>query len=92
MDVKPYRYSPLDTGEVELTPGFREASAGEIRRWNVDAHTLRGLFEAAKASDEGYLVMDDVFGGTAWRRNQEGHGGLVVHADVLEEALRPSGL
>lgn len=76
-------------GELKLRPGFREASVAEIRNWNVDATTLRSLFEAAKAEDAKMLVVDDVYGGTAWKRNQEGHGALILRADVLEQALGP---
>lgn len=81
-------YSGID-GELRLRPGFREASVKEIQAWNIDAITLRGLFEAAKAETSNMLVVDDVFGGTAWKRNQEGHGALILRADVLEEALGP---
>lgn len=79
-------------GQLKLRPGFREASAKEIQKWNIDATTLRGLWEAAKADDANMLVVDDVFGGTAWKRNQEGHGALILRADVLEEALGPHSI
>lgn len=81
-------YSDIN-GELKLRPGFREASVEEIRHWNVDATTLRSLFEAAKAETSNMLLVDDVFGGTAWKRNQEGHGALILRADVLEQALGP---
>lgn len=84
-------HSGID-GELTLRPGFREASVKEIQRWNIDAQTLRGLWEAAKTKSDNMLVVDDVFGGTAWKRNQEGHGALILRADVLEEALGPHGI
>lgn len=83
-----YGHAGLD-GVLRLKPGFREASVAEIRKWNIDAQTLRGLFEAAKESISKSLVVDDVFGGTAWKRNSEGHGALILRADVLEQALGP---
>ena len=76
-------------GVLRLRPGFREASVKELQNWNIDAKTLRGLWEAAKDRPDNLLVVDDVFGGTAWKRNQEGHGALILRADVLEEALGP---
>jgi hypothetical protein len=89
MDVDPYKNDPLDRGAPVLKTGFREASVKEIRGWNIDARDLRRLFEAAKERDEKMLVVDDVFGGTAWKRNSEGHGALILRADVLEQALGP---
>ena len=89
MDVDPYKNDPLDRGTPVLKPGFREASAREIRGWNIDARTLRGLFEAAKERDDKILIVDDLFGGQGWKRNSEGHGALILRADVLEQALGP---
>ena len=89
MDIDPYKNDPLDRGAPVLKAGFREASVKEIRGWNIQARDLRRLFEAAKDRDEKMLVVDDVFGGTAWKRNSEGHGALVLRADVLEQALGP---
>lgn len=88
-DVDPYMNDPFDGGAPVLKPGFRKASVGEIRRWKVEAPMLRRLMNTASEREGGFLVMDDVHGGTAWKRNQDGYGGLVVHADVLEEALKP---
>lgn len=89
MDIDPYKDDPLDRGAPVLKPGFREASEKEIRRWNLDARILRGLFEAARDSRDNMLVVDDVFNGSVWKRNSEGHGGLILRADVLERALGP---
>lgn len=89
MDLDPFKNDPFDRGTPLLKPGFREASVREIRTWNLDAQTLRGLFEAARDSKDKMLVVDDVFNGTAWKRNSEGHGGLILRADVLERALGP---
>lgn len=89
MDVDPFEDDPLDRGAPLLRAGFRIASVKEIRAWNINAQTLRGLFEAARDSEDKMLIVDDVFGGTAWKRNSEGHGALILRADVLEQALGP---
>lgn len=90
--IDPYMNDPFDRGAPLLKPGFRHANAAEVRGWchgSTTPETLRRLYRAAKVADGEILIMDDVFGGTNWRRNHEGHGALVVSASVLEEALKP---
>lgn len=68
----------------------RTATARELRKWNIDAQTLRGLLNAAVRSEEKRLVVDDVFNGTAWKRGQaEAPRALILTEEVLAEALKP---
>jgi hypothetical protein len=79
----------LQGGNLGLSPGFRVASVQEIRAWRINAIELRRLYDAAKESIDDSVLVDHVRGGISWKRNNEGHGALILRASVLQQALGP---